>query len=282
MGESVYEFLLAHKILIHCICFVLIFIFVLICAYIAFRNYKRLPYCSLAKRCLIFFPPCILFGCGITALGVLGKSLYTDYIDSSDTVTQVEQTRPTGVDPIFVIMFTGVMLIFALGFKSDYWDHRIERKIRQDEEVWTRNEIRYHSTYLKDSIIVLVFIFIVGILFSIISANIIPSIFAFFAILLLLAHAINQYKSWSLQYTDDTIILSLSNGRKETIPLSDIVSVNESIENTFISKGTVYRIVTIKYKTKWGKHDLIQTEKLDFRYQIGINRFLDFFFNNRD
>ena len=45
-------------------------------------------------------------------------------------------------------------------------------------------------------------------------------------------------------------------------------------ENMFLSRGQVYRIVTIRYRSNSSSTSMIASLKLDFRYHVGIRRFL--------
>ena len=185
--------------------------------------------------------------------------------------------NPSKIDPIFAIGFVGVMLLFVLIKKTQYWDQKIEQKIRMDEEHWEKNEIRFHSSYIKSTMVFLVILVLTGGALSFAFSNWIILIGAGTVGALGLVFRLNDYRIWKMDYTEHGIVIFSSLGRQEIIPISNVISVKESIEDPFIARGLVYKVVTIKYRTLLKKHSIVQTVKLDYRNQIGIRRFLAFY-----
>ena len=205
---------------------------------------------------------------------------YLEYINQAAMEKNTDSASE--VDLIFVTIFAGVMTLFALFAKTQYLDQKLERKIRMDEKSWDKNEISFHSSYVKSALIFSTIIVFLGALLSLLFSQLLILLLVIIVVIAGFAIMLNQYKNWKLSYTDDRITIFTGMGKQETILFSDVVSIDESIENLFLSRGAVYKIVTIKYRTSIAKRILVQTIKLDYRYHIGIVRFLTFYRRSRN
>ncbi len=200
---------------------------------------------------------------------------YAEYADR--IILQQNDKDASEIDPIFAIVVISFMILFAVFSKFQYFDRRLERKIRLDDEHWDKNEIRFHPSYIKGAIVFSVIVLCaVGVL-SVLFSNFVILFLAIAVIVLGLAIMLSEYKNWQLSYAEDKIILSAFGGKQEIISLSNVVSVDETLENSFLSKGFIYRIVKIQYRTVIAKQMITQTVKLHYRFHVGIPRFLAFY-----
>ena len=180
-------------------------------------------------------------------------------------------------DPLFMVVFTVALILFALYSKSQFFDQKLVKRISEDEKRWQKNEIRFHHSYIKQSIVFGIIIIIAAMMFLIAFQEITMPLLILIALVGGGAHIYDQYKNWHLAYNDQELIFYSGFGRKETISKSSIIRIEETLENAFLAKGKIYRLVIIQYRTKVLGRTSIQTIKLDYRFHIGISRFLDRF-----
>ena len=179
---------------------------------------------------------------------------------------------PRMIDP-FILLAWGVIVVCVF-VKYQYLDPKAQGKVFLDDETWTKNEIRFHPFYRREGIFLIIFIFTVGTLASILAAEIMMFIVSLIVLGCYITISIEKYNNWRIEYNETELIYYFGYGRKEIIPMERILSVNETYENMFLSRGQIYRIVTVRYQSNLSSASKVTSLKLDFRYHVGIRRFL--------
>lgn len=200
---------------------------------------------------------------------------YSEYLDKADT--EISTERISKIDPIFALVFTGVMVLFALFAKSQYWDRKLEQIVQADDEEWEKNEVRFHISYVKTAAIFSVTVIFASVLLSYLFSTFLILLLGIIVAIVGFALMFNEYKCWRLIYTDNKITVSHYMGIEETILFSDIIAINDTIENLVLTRGAVYRVVKIRYRSSVLRRTIEQTITLDYRHHVGISRFLKYY-----
>ncbi len=177
---------------------------------------------------------------------------------------------------LFIAVFSVIMIAASIITKMQLTDRRLEQIVNADDQKWNQNVVRYHPSHWVEAIIHSIVIAIIGIVIAFLFNQWQIVIMLLFVISGGLSIVWGNYKKWKLVYNENELIIFWATGKSERIPLSRIISINETYENFFWSKGKVYRIVKIQYSTELCGKTILSTIKLDFRYHVGIRQFLDF------
>jgi membrane protein YdbS with pleckstrin-like domain len=182
------------------------------------------------------------------------------------------EPEPRKISPLVLIAV--VVIGICCFVELEYFAPEAQRKAFLDDESWTKDEIRFHSVYRRQAIFFAVVGWIAGLLIGFLTAEMMSGVVVSLVSICGMVIVIERYNNWRIEYNETELIYYFGYGRKEIIPMERILSVNEAYENMFLSKGQVYRIVTIRYRSNSSSTSMIASLKLDFRYHVGIRRFL--------
>lgn len=182
-------------------------------------------------------------------------------------------------DLIFLIIFCVIFVFMLLFGKNTWFDEKKEQRIQRDESDWNENTVRYHITYFKESII---FITVISVIFSGIilwskqyNALIILLIFSIFGYF----NVWSNYKNYCFSYDQNGITIHTAYGKTLYINLSDILSVETTYKNPFLTRGKKVKIVLITYNISSKETTRQSNITLYYTFQIGISRFLTWYDN---
>lgn len=183
-------------------------------------------------------------------------------------------------DPVFCVMIIIVSAVFGLIAKDEFFSNKKAQKILADDLNWDKNEIRFHKSEITDAMIISTICAVVGVLISFIFNDLTIIPFLFILIIAWISISFGKQKLWRLEYNEKELIYCSEFGRKEVIPVANIISIVEKFEEPFWARGSTYRIIKIIYRPTLTQSSMYRTIKLDFRCHVGIRHFCTFMGDN--
>lgn len=182
-------------------------------------------------------------------------------------------------DYTFIGVWLLAFLLLSIFGKQTYFDKKLEAWILQDEKKLTDRVVKNHISYL-----------IIGMLFlSVVLAIIVPlCLLTRFYIALCVPILFGvicfswvylSYRNEKIEYNEKEMIIFNYFGKKTVVNNKDIISVETTYRNKWLTRGKEVRVMQVRYQVHDVVNESMHTESLTLFYtqHIGLTRFFDFY-----
>ncbi|MBO5294712.1 MAG: hypothetical protein J6B71_05675 [Clostridia bacterium] len=206
---------------------------------------------------------------------VLGYGSVNDLKTLRTAVAEQDNTQNI-LDIIFLISFIFLFLFikFSKKFKSSFGHKKTFQK--PNDEKWTENKVCYRKNVKQREVTIGLMSILLGLILAIVFQSGAAIIFVLFGFSL--AFIIANNKRPLLEYDENGVRICTSYGKFQYLSFSEISVETEGVSDAWDSNTSI----TVSFCTTFLKKEISDVCKLDYRYHIGIDRFLMFYHNYKE